>query len=109
MTFDLTCDVISDIQITFCRIFGKVILRAINCRFRIEHWSISFVNIAGGVGGGGEMTSLDVQGPEIPHRGAGQENKICVSWIRRGSHFADLSFQHQILPTEQGYNVAYPD
>ena len=40
-TFDLNCEVISDIQIKVCNIFGKVMSRAMECRSGIDNRSNS--------------------------------------------------------------------
>ena len=45
---DPTCDVITDVQIKFCRIFGDLKPGAIKCRFPIENWSRCLADNRGG-------------------------------------------------------------
>ena len=47
LNFDPTCDVISDVQMKFCNIFGNFKPVAIKCCFRIETWSISLADSKG--------------------------------------------------------------
>ena len=62
MSFYPTCDVISDRQIKCNNIFRTFKPGAIKCRFRIENWSRSMADSAGGRNG----PLIGGHGPEIP-------------------------------------------
>ena len=61
LIFD-TCDVISDLQTKFCRIFGKFKSGAIKCHFRIENRP------------SGLADSTGAETPPPPHRRVGSGN-----------------------------------
>ena len=63
LTFDTTCNAISDLQITFCDIFGKFMPGAITCRFGSKIGSVIW-QIAEGV----TRKTPRRRRPEIPHR-----------------------------------------
>ena len=65
LTFEPTCDVISDFQTQFCKISGRT-SRDIKYRFRVENRSSSLTDSRGA-----ETAPIGGQGLEMPRRGAG--------------------------------------
>ena len=84
LTFILTYEVIIDLKIKVCNIFGKFKPGSIKCRFPIENMSSS---LADSRGGGRNAPSppphppISGQGPALamPHRGADYDSVIVMN------------------------------